>query len=87
MLSAGRLIRGSERALKEQIAKMQFYWQSGEPSLMSEAREWASANPSALPEIVAGQPNQHSFVNIPDPPRSDRVPLRSSLALPLWCHN
>ena len=69
-LSLGRMIRGSERALKEQIAKMQFYWQSGEPSLMSEAREWASANPSALPEIAAKQPNQHSFVNYPTPPNN-----------------
>lgn len=37
-LSAGRLIRGSERTYLEKVARMQFYWQSGEPSLMSEAR-------------------------------------------------
>lgn len=49
---AGRRIQGSERAHKEQIAKMQQYWQSGEPSLMSEAWEWAKANPGALPEAL-----------------------------------
>jgi hypothetical protein len=64
--SAGRTIRGSERALKEQITRMQFYWQSGEPSLMLEASEWAAANPGALPEIASGQPNQHSARKPPD---------------------
>jgi hypothetical protein len=73
-LSLGRMICGSERALLEQTARMQFYWQSGEPSLMSEASEWASANPSALPEIAAGQPNQPSFVNHPTPPNNCSQP-------------
>lgn len=76
-LSLGRMIRGSERTRKEQIARMQFYWQSGEPSLMSEAREWAAANPGALPEIAAGQPNQHSLVNYPTPPNNSPEPPQS----------
>jgi len=52
-LSLGRMIRGSERARFEQIARMQFYWQSGEPSLMSEAREWARSHPGVLPEALS----------------------------------
>ncbi len=52
-LITGRMIQGSERAHIGQIAKMQFYWQSGEPSLMSEAWEWAFANPGALPEALS----------------------------------
>ena len=52
-LIAGRMIHGSELARFEQIAKMQFYWQSGEPSLMSEAWEWAFATPGALPEALS----------------------------------
>lgn len=76
-LSLGRMIRGSERALKEQIARMQFYWQSGESSLISEAREWASANPGALPEMAAFQPNQHFLVNHPTPPNNSPEPVPS----------
>jgi hypothetical protein len=52
-LITGRMITGSERAYKEQIAKMQFYWQSGEPSLMSEAWEWRKPTPGALPEALS----------------------------------
>lgn len=40
-----------ERERLETIAKMRFFWQSGEPVLMDEVREWARANPGALPEV------------------------------------
>ena len=52
-LTSSRLIRGSERARLEQVARMQFYWQSGSPTLLAEALAWASANPGCIPEIDA----------------------------------
>ena len=51
-LTEARLIRGKERTHLEQVARMQFYCQSGEPSLMAEAREWASAHPGASPKAL-----------------------------------
>lgn len=71
-LSAGRTLRGSERTHKEKVARMQFYWQSGEPSLMSEAREWASANPGELPEALS--PADSSSGNLTTPPESATTP-------------
>ncbi len=68
-LSAGWMIRGSERARFEQIARMQFYWQSGEPSLMSEAREWARAHPGALPKAL--QTADFSLGDLMDPPADE----------------
>jgi hypothetical protein len=67
-LSLGRMIRGSERALKEQIARMQFYWQSDEPSLMSEAMEWTSANPGELHKVLspADSSSGNLAVELPD---------------------
>ncbi|GAB1541456.1 hypothetical protein NUACC21_41270 [Scytonema sp. NUACC21] len=46
---AGRLISGSERSRLLQIAKMEFYLDSGCDSLIAEALEWAAANPGCLP--------------------------------------
>ena len=76
-LSLGRMICGSERARFEQIARMEFYCQSGEPLLIFEAREWAAANPSALPEIAARQPNQNFLVNHLTPPNNSPEPPQS----------
>ena len=45
----GRIISGSERLHLEQIAKMQFYLDSGEEMLVAEAQAWAAANPGCLP--------------------------------------
>ena len=42
----------SERERRISIAKMRFLWESGEPTLMREATEWAQANPDALPEAL-----------------------------------
>lgn len=41
-----------ERELRETIAKMRFFWQSGEPILMDEVLAWARANPDLLPEVL-----------------------------------
>ena len=41
-----------EQKRQETIAKMRFLWQSGEPILMDEVREWALSNPDALPEVL-----------------------------------
>jgi hypothetical protein len=38
-----------ERERLETIAKMRFFWESGEPVLMDEVRSWALSNPNALP--------------------------------------
>ena len=48
-LIARRLIGGKERDRLEQSAKMQFYLDSGNKTLIAEANEWASANPCCLP--------------------------------------
>ncbi|NJR73597.1 MAG: hypothetical protein HC773_07715 [Scytonema sp. CRU_2_7] len=48
-LIARCLIGGKERERLEQTAKMQFYLDSGNKTLIVEANEWASANPSCLP--------------------------------------
>ncbi|MCV3217091.1 hypothetical protein OGM63_26885 [Plectonema radiosum NIES-515] len=45
----GRIISGSERSHLEQIAKMQFYLDSGDEMLVAEAEAWAAANPGCLP--------------------------------------
>jgi hypothetical protein len=50
-LSVGRIISGSERSHLEQIAKMQFYLDSGDEMLVAEAIAWAAANPGCLPLI------------------------------------
>jgi hypothetical protein len=48
-LIARRLIVGKERERLEQNAKMQFYLDSGNKTLIAEANEWAAANPGCLP--------------------------------------
>ncbi|ODH02468.1 hypothetical protein A4S05_24730 [Nostoc sp. KVJ20] len=48
-LIARCLIGGKERERLEQTAKMQFYLDSGNKTLIVEANEWAFANPSCLP--------------------------------------
>lgn len=48
-LIAGRLIGGQERECLEKSAKMQFYLDSGNKTLIAEANEWAFANPGCLP--------------------------------------
>ncbi len=48
-LIVGRIISGSERSHLEQIAKMQFYLDSGDEMLVAEALIWAAANPGCLP--------------------------------------
>ncbi|HYW18478.1 MAG TPA: hypothetical protein VE956_04045 [Nodularia sp. (in: cyanobacteria)] len=45
----GKFPRGLECLRLEQIAKMQFYLDSGCPALISEANSWADANPGCLP--------------------------------------
>ncbi|MBW4677882.1 MAG: hypothetical protein KME52_28970 [Desmonostoc geniculatum HA4340-LM1] len=48
-LIARRLIGGKEREILEQSAKMQFYLDSGNKTLIAEANEWAAGNPGCLP--------------------------------------
>ena len=48
-LIARRLIGGRERERLEQSAKMQFYLDSGNKTLIAEANEWAAVNPGCLP--------------------------------------
>ncbi|MEH1791359.1 hypothetical protein [Nostoc sp.] len=48
-LIARYLIGGKERERLEQSAKMQFYLDSGNKTLIAEAKEWAAANPGCLP--------------------------------------
>ncbi|MCC5623226.1 hypothetical protein LC574_18710, partial [Nostoc sp. CHAB 5715] len=48
-LIARCLIGGKERERLEQSAKMQFYLNSGNKTLIAEANEWAAANPGCLP--------------------------------------
>jgi hypothetical protein len=48
-LIARCLIGGKERERLEQSAKMQFYLDSGNKTLIAEANEWAAANPGCLP--------------------------------------
>ncbi|MFK0734764.1 MAG: hypothetical protein ACIWVG_27065 [Gloeotrichia echinulata HAB0833] len=48
-LIAGCLIGGKERQTLEQRAKMQFYLDSGNKTLIAEAEAWADANPGCLP--------------------------------------
>ncbi|MEH1833286.1 MAG: hypothetical protein V7L29_14715 [Nostoc sp.] len=48
-LIARCLIGGKERERLEQSAKMQFYLDSGNKTLIAEANEWAVANPGCLP--------------------------------------
>lgn len=48
-LIARRLIGGKERDRLEQSAKMQFYLDSGNKTLIAEAKEWAATNPGCLP--------------------------------------
>ena len=45
----GRLLQGQERARLEQIAKYQFYLDSGCSVLVAEAEAWAAVNPGCLP--------------------------------------
>ncbi|WP_414624606.1 hypothetical protein [Calothrix sp. CCY 0018] len=45
----GRLLLGQERSRKEQIAKYQFYLDSGCSVLVAEAEAWAAVNPGCLP--------------------------------------
>ncbi|MEO0936320.1 MAG: hypothetical protein AAFY21_22170, partial [Cyanobacteria bacterium J06641_2] len=45
----GRLLQGQERARLEQIAKYQFYMDSGCSVLVAEAEAWAAVNPGCLP--------------------------------------
>ncbi|MBW4606835.1 MAG: hypothetical protein KME22_06320 [Hassallia sp. WJT32-NPBG1] len=47
-MTVGEIISGSERSHLEQIAKMQFYLDSGEEMLVAEAIAWAAANPGCL---------------------------------------
>lgn len=48
-LIARCLIGGNERERLEQSAKMQFYLDSGNKTLIAEANDWAAANPGCLP--------------------------------------
>ncbi|WP_306422145.1 hypothetical protein [Nostoc sp. CHAB 5715] len=48
-LIARCLIGGKERERLEQTAKMQFYIDSSNKTLIAEANEWAAANPGCLP--------------------------------------
>lgn len=48
-LIARCLIGGKERERLEQSAKMQFYLDSGNKTLIAEANEWAAVNPGCLP--------------------------------------
>ncbi|MBE8969949.1 hypothetical protein IQ277_28120 [Nostocales cyanobacterium LEGE 12452] len=48
-LIARCLIGGKERERLEQTAKMQFYLDSSNKTLIAEANEWAAANPGCLP--------------------------------------
>lgn len=48
-LIARYLIGGKERERLEQSAKMQFYLDSGNKTLIAEAKEWAAANPGCVP--------------------------------------
>lgn len=48
-LIARCLIGSKERERLEQSAKMQFYLDSGNKTLIAEANEWAAANPGCLP--------------------------------------
>lgn len=48
-LIARYLIGGKERERLEQTAKMQFYLDSSNETLIAEANEWAAANPGCLP--------------------------------------
>ncbi|OYD91624.1 hypothetical protein CDG76_27490 [Nostoc sp. 'Peltigera membranacea cyanobiont' 210A] len=48
-LIARCLIGGKERERLEQSAKMQFYLDSGNKTLITEANEWAAVNPGCLP--------------------------------------
>ncbi len=57
-LAANRFIKGPELKHLEQVARMQFYWQSGSPTLRAEARTWARANPGCIPEIDQLDPEQ-----------------------------
>ena len=45
----GRLLLGQERSRLEQIAKYQFYMDSGCSVLVAEAEAWAAVNPGCLP--------------------------------------
>ncbi|MEO0684807.1 MAG: hypothetical protein AAFY76_07090 [Cyanobacteria bacterium J06649_11] len=45
----GRLLQGQERTRLEQIAKYQFYLDSGCSVLVAEAEAWAAVNPGCLP--------------------------------------
>jgi hypothetical protein len=45
-------VGGERRQVLEQAAKFRLYLKSGEPALQAEAREWAIANPDALPEAL-----------------------------------
>lgn len=51
-LAAKRFFSKEERDHRVAVAKFRFYWESGEPALMSEATQWAQANPDALPEAL-----------------------------------
>lgn len=55
-LTKERLIRGTERAHLSQVARMQFYWESGSPQLRAEAKAWAAANPGVLPGVGPSDP-------------------------------
>ena len=57
-LAANRFIKGPELKHLEQVARMQFYWQSGSPMLRAEARTWARTNPGCIPEIDHLDPEQ-----------------------------
>ncbi|MDZ8052502.1 MAG: hypothetical protein RMX63_13675 [Aulosira sp. ZfuCHP01] len=45
----GHILSTQERDRLEQRAKMQFYLDSGNETLIAEAKEWATANPGCLP--------------------------------------
>jgi hypothetical protein len=48
-LITGRILSTQERDRLEQSARMQFYLDSGNKTLIAEANEWAAANPGCLP--------------------------------------
>lgn len=51
-VSRGRIFGREERMHFEQVVKFRLFWESGFPALMSEATQWAIANPDALPEAL-----------------------------------
>ncbi|MES1026598.1 hypothetical protein ABN584_27270 [Gloeocapsa sp. BRSZ] len=52
VLHERRIFSPQERKRHEDIAKMRYLWESGEPVLIAEVRAWAISHPDALPEVL-----------------------------------